>query len=88
VCGVHGKQKTLLTFRQAGLENLGFVELDWPSLLAGSVIFPGDLPGHAVAARVNDNVRDGARSKELVWNSRRHCGADSARNLVVGQAFL
>ena len=88
VCGVHGKQKTLLTFRQAGLENLGFVELDWPSLLAGSVIFPGDLPGHAAAARLNDNVRDGARREKLAGNSRCHYGAETARNFVVGQAFM
>jgi hypothetical protein len=66
MCGAHWKQKTLLTIRRAGLENLWFVELDWPLLLAGSVIFPGDVPGHAATARVNDNFGDGPRRDEVI----------------------
>ena len=72
MCGVHGKQKTLLTFRQAGLENLWFVVLDWPLLLAGLAILPGDGPEHAATARVNDNEADGGRRNEVIWRSRCH----------------
>jgi hypothetical protein len=72
MCGAHGKQKTLLTFRQAGLENLWFVELEWPLLLAVSVIFPGDGPGHAANARVNDNVRNSQAPRIAKWIRRFH----------------
>jgi len=58
--------KTLLTFRQAGLGNLWFVEVDWPLPLAGSVIFPGDVPGHAATARVNGDFGDGALRDEVI----------------------
>ena len=70
--GVHGEQKTLLTFRQAGLENLWFVVLDWPLLLAGLAIFPGDAPEHAAAARVNDNAADGGLRNEVIERCRCH----------------
>jgi hypothetical protein len=68
---VHGKQKTPLTFRQAGLENLWFAWLDWP-LPADFVVLAGDVPGNAATSRVNDNARDGGHRNEANELSRCH----------------
>jgi hypothetical protein len=84
--GVHGNKKPCSPFGKQGWEILWFVSLDWRPLLAGLVVFSGDLPGHAAAARGNDNVRDGAHQEEFIDQSRCHRGADNARNCVGGQA--
>src|SRR5262245_4123180 len=58
----HKKQKTPLTFRQAGLEILWFVTLGSFLLLAGENIPRRDGPRHAAIARYNNNPRHRSRN--------------------------
>src|ERR1041384_6935090 len=69
--GSFGKQKTLLTFRQAGWKNLCLVRSDW-SLLLGSFNQRSNVPGNRADVHALGEVRTEPGQGRNSCNRRSH----------------